>query len=115
MKGESRFSSVGDRAGERQGEWRSGGMDDSENRDRVIGMRRPKPTISSRNEYDAYLCQAQEFASRFATCMGVVGVLLTGGVARGYADHFSELDLAVYLTQQRFEEWVDLPGYGPIP
>jgi hypothetical protein len=34
-----------------------------------------------------------------------VGVLLTGGVARGYADHFSEIDLAVYLRQATFEGW----------
>jgi hypothetical protein len=68
-------------------------------------MSRPRPTISSPNEYDAYFHQAQEFAERFAACEGVVGVLLTGGVARGYADHFSELDLAIYLTRQHFEGW----------
>jgi predicted nucleotidyltransferase len=68
-------------------------------------MIRPRPTISSSNAYAAYFRQAQEFAGRFAVCDGVAGVLLTGGVARGYADHFSELDLAVYLTRPHFEAW----------
>jgi hypothetical protein len=77
-------------------------------------MTRPRPTISSPNEYDAYFRQAQQFADRFAACDGVVGVLLTGGVARGYADHFSELDLAVYLTHPHFEDWTRR-GMAPFP
>jgi hypothetical protein len=77
-------------------------------------MSRPRPTVSSPNEYDAYFRQAQEFAERFAACDGVVGVLLTGGVARGYADHFSELDLAVYLTRRHFESWTHR-GLAPFP
>jgi hypothetical protein len=77
-------------------------------------MTRPRPTISSPNEYDAYFRQAQQFADRFAACGGVVGVLLTGGVARGYADHFSELDLAVYLTRSHFDDWIRR-GLAPFP
>jgi hypothetical protein len=68
-------------------------------------MSRPKPIVSSPNQYEAYFRQAQVFAKRFAACGGVMGVLLTGGVARGYADRFSELDLAVYLTRSAFKEW----------
>jgi hypothetical protein len=77
-------------------------------------MSRPTPTISSPNEYDAYFRQSQEFADRFAACEGVVGVLLTGGVARGYADRFSELDLAVYLTRHHFDDWTRR-GLAPFP
>jgi len=77
-------------------------------------MTRPMPSVSSPNEYEAFFRQAQEFADRFATYEGVVGVLLTGGVARGYADHFSELDLAVYLTRRHFEEWTR-QGLAPFP
>jgi len=75
---------------------------------------RPRPTISSPNKHDAFFRQAQEFADRFAAYEGVVGVLLTGGVARGYADHFSELDLAVYLARPHFEEWTRR-GLAPFP
>jgi hypothetical protein len=77
-------------------------------------MSRPQPTISSPNEYDTHFRQAQEFAKRFAACDGVVGVLLTGGVARGYADHFSELDLAIYLTRPHFDDWTQR-GLAPFP
>jgi len=75
---------------------------------------RPTPTISSPNEYEAFFRQAQEFASRMAGFEGVVGVLLTGGVARGYADRFSELDLAVYLARPCFEAWTRR-GLAPFP
>jgi hypothetical protein len=37
----------------------------------VNGMTRPRPTISSPNEYDAYFRQAQEFAKRFVRCFGL--------------------------------------------
>jgi len=75
---------------------------------------RPKPTVSSPNEYDIFLQKAREFADRFAACEGVVGVLLIGGVARGYADRLSELDLAVYLTRPAFEDWTRR-GLAPFP
>ena len=77
-------------------------------------MSRPRPTVSSPNQYEVYFRQARAFAERFAACEGVVGVLLTGGVARGYADHFSELDLAVYLTRSAFEAWTQ-GGLSPHP
>ena len=68
-------------------------------------MSRPRPTVSSPNNHVSFLRQAQVFADRFAAHEGVVGVLLTGGVARGYADHFSEIDLAIYLTRSTFDAW----------
>ncbi len=77
-------------------------------------MTRPRPTVSSISKYDAYFRQARECASRFADHEGVVGVLLTGGVARGYADHFSELDLAVYLARPHFDDWTRR-GLAPFP
>ena len=77
-------------------------------------MARPRPTISSSNEYDAYLRRARELANCFLAREGVVGVLLTGGAARGYADHFSELDLVVYLTRPHFEDWTRR-GRAPFP
>jgi hypothetical protein len=75
-------------------------------------MSRPRPTIRSPNNHAAFFRQAQVFADRFAAHEGVVGVLLTGGVARGYADHFSEIDLVVYLTQSTFERWTQ-SGLAP--
>jgi len=77
-------------------------------------MTRPRPTTTSPNEYDAFFQKARELAGRFVVYEGVVGVLLTGGVARGYADHFSELDLAVYLTRSHFEDWTQR-GLAPFP
>ena len=69
-------------------------------------MSRPRPTIHSPNDHAAVFRQAQALARRIAAHEGVVGVLLTGGVARGYADRFSEIDLAVYLVRSTYGEWV---------
>jgi predicted nucleotidyltransferase len=77
-------------------------------------MARPKPSVDSPNQHHAFLRQAQALAGHFATHEGVVGVLLIGGAARGYADHFSELDLAVYLTRPTFEDWIGR-GRAPLP
>jgi hypothetical protein len=41
-------------------------------------MSRPRPTVSSPNEYDAYFRQAQVFADRFSACEGVVGTVRYG-------------------------------------
>jgi hypothetical protein len=82
--------------------------------DAVEEHTRPQPTVSSSNLYGSFVQQAEELANRFSGYDGVVGVLLTGGVARGYADHFSELDLAIYLKQCRFEEWT-FSGWAPFP
>ena len=51
----------------------------------------------------SWLCSFRQLCPKPA-CEGVVGVLFASGVAQGYADHFSELDLAVYLVQPRFED-----------
>jgi hypothetical protein len=87
---------------------------DAVRRQALRAMSRPRPTASSPNDHAAFFCQAQGFANRFAACEGVVGVLLTGGVARGYADHFSEIDLAVYLRRSTFERWTR-NGLAPYP
>ena len=68
-------------------------------------MTRPRPTVRHPNNHPAFFRHARDLAVRFAAHEGVVGVLLTGGVARGYADHFSEIDLAVYLTPSACEAW----------
>jgi hypothetical protein len=70
--------------------------------------------VSSPNEHQAFLRQARWLADQFASHEGVVGVLLTGGAARGHADRFSELDLAVYLPRPQFERWVR-GGQAPFP
>ncbi|MEZ4861923.1 MAG: hypothetical protein R3C14_11465 [Caldilineaceae bacterium] len=36
---------------------------------------------------------------------GVVGITLNGGLARGYGDHLSEIDVTIYLTPAHFAQW----------
>lgn len=71
-------------------------------------MTRPRPTVTSRNDCDAFYSQAQALAK----CLvqpGVVGVLLVGGAARGHADRWSELGLA-YTLPWTPGEWRERVG-----
>jgi hypothetical protein len=77
-------------------------------------MTRPRPSVASPSLHGTLRQQAQFLAERCAAHEGVAGVLLTGGVARGYADRFSELDVAVYLTRPHFEDWTR-GGLAPYP
>jgi hypothetical protein len=42
---------------------------------------------------------------QLAKLPGVVGITLNGGIARGYADHLSEIDLTLYLESDIFQAW----------
>jgi hypothetical protein len=43
---------------------------------------------------------------------GVVGITLNGGLARGYGDHLSEIDVTIYLTAAMYAAWQC--GQSPI-
>lgn len=74
---------------------------------------RPRPSIEGRSRHTALLSSAQDIALRLADKPGVVGVVLAGGVARGYADELSELDLIVYLDPDAVTRWA--AGAAPYP
>ncbi len=65
------------------------------------------PTIRGKNLYRSHLRRAQSLAHEWSRRYPVVeAVMLTGGVARGYADEGSELDLTVFLTPGAYRAWV---------
>ncbi len=78
-------------------------------------MRRPKPQLTKRKNLKRYyVARAREFAKEFSKYSGVVGVVLSGGVSRGYADRDSELDLTIFLTPKAHNLWVN-KLQAPIP
>lgn len=74
-----------------------------------------RPTIRRRNLYRRYLSRATELVQAWSKRYpGIEAIMLTGGVARGYADEHSELDLTIFVSPATFRSWVRL-RQSPLP
>jgi hypothetical protein len=79
-----------------------------------------KVTYKDKNKYRTFLTAARTIAAKISKAEGVVGVLATGGLGRGYCDTFSDLDLIVYAKHGRVREldkqigvgWLSCKGIG---
>jgi len=56
------------------------------------------------NRYREFLSAAKIIADKISRIEGVVGILGTGGIGRGYCDDYSDLDLIVYADHGRVKE-----------
>ncbi len=61
-------------------------------------------TYKGVNRYDEFLSAARIIAGKISQIDGVVGILATGGIGRGYCDDFSDLDLIVYTDHSKVRE-----------
>ena len=75
--------------------------------------KRPHGTLPSESNYNELLNQAGTIASGLSTHPDVVGITLGGGLSRGYGDELSEIDLNVYVREDKLSVWNQ--GRGPIP
>ena len=64
------------------------------------------------NRRDEFLRAAEAVSERISTIEGVVGILATGGIARGYCDDYSDLDLIVYAHEEKVAEIADYVAVG---
>jgi len=53
--------------------------------------------LSGRNQIAGFRQVAERLASKMDSCEGVIGIVFLGGVVRGFADKFSDLDIIVFL------------------
>ena len=74
---------------------------------------RPYGKLPSDSLYSDMLENAHDYVKRLSKFPEVIGITLSGGLSRGYADGLSEIDLNVYLTPEACIEWS--MGKGPIP
>jgi hypothetical protein len=83
----------------------------------TIGIRerheRPYGAISSKGKFEEMMQNAKEITNEILKEKGVVGITLSGGLSRGYADDLSEIDLNIYLEDDIYNDWIS--GLGPIP
>lgn len=55
------------------------------------------------NRNDEFLVAAKSIAKKISTIEGVVGILATGGIGRGFCDDLSDLDLIIYADKKYFK------------
>jgi len=56
------------------------------------------------NRYREFLSAAKIISKKIARIRGVVGIIATGGIGRGYCDGYSDLDLIVYADDNRTKD-----------
>ncbi len=60
-----------------------------------------KVKYRGRNRYNEFLSAAKTISEKISKIFGVVGILATGGIGRGFCDDYSDLDLIVYVDDKR--------------
>lgn len=63
-----------------------------------------KVKYKGKNRYKEFLAAAKIISKKISKIEGVVGILATGGIGRGYCDDYSDLDLIVYIDDKRVKE-----------
>jgi len=68
--------------------------------------------LKGENRIKKFRRVAEGLASKISACEGVTGIVFIGGLVRGFADKFSDLDITVFLnkemksSERRFIVWV---------
>jgi hypothetical protein len=75
-------------------------------------MTRPTTQIDKPNQIKTLLAHLHDNLPAFSTLSGVIGITLNGGLARGYGDHLSEIDITFYLESKTYTDWQH--GNAPI-
>ena len=68
-------------------------------------MQRPFVNITSKGNMEELLNELHRNMDKFLAFGQVVGIILNGGLAREYADHLSEIDLIIFLTNEQYLEY----------
>ncbi len=58
----------------------------------------------NRNRYGEFLSAAKTISKKISQIDGVFGILATGGLGRGYCDDYSDLDLIIYVDDNKVKE-----------
>jgi predicted nucleotidyltransferase len=61
--------------------------------------------IKTKNLAEELLSASQQYIDELSNYSEVVGIIITGGLARGFVDRFSDIDIEVFLYGTDFEIW----------
>jgi len=56
--------------------------------------------LKGENKITTFRQAAERLVSKIAPCEGVSGIIFVGGLVRGFADRFSDLDITVFLGEE---------------
>ncbi|WP_312812174.1 nucleotidyltransferase domain-containing protein [Sedimentibacter sp.] len=76
-------------------------------------LNRPFVNISRSNIVEELINVLNQNMDKILSLDGIVGVILDGGLSRGYADYLSEIDIIIYLDQEHFIKYNK--SKNPIP
>jgi hypothetical protein len=76
-------------------------------------LARPRVQVQSPNLISDLRRHLDAQMPTFSALPGVIGITLNGGMARGYADALSEIDVTLFLSADAYRLWQN--GRSPIP
>jgi len=68
-------------------------------------MRKIKPKLKTKNLRKEYTKAALRYINEIKKHKGIIGILISGGLARGHPNTYSEVDIAIYLTKDAYKKW----------
>jgi predicted nucleotidyltransferase len=68
-------------------------------------MTRPYVQSKAKNEIKRLREHLETQLPHLKDLPGVVGLVLNGGMSRGYGDHLSDIDVVIYLSSEIFDTW----------
>lgn len=63
------------------------------------------PNLKTKNKIGELMKLAKKYAKEISFHKGIIGITIGGGLARGYVDEFSDIDLNIYLDSRTFHMW----------
>ena len=76
-------------------------------------LNRSRGTLPETHQLSLMMENIEEYVKQLSANQDVVGITLAGGLSRGYVDQLSEIDLNIYLRENRLQDWIE--GKGPLP
>lgn len=68
-------------------------------------MKRPFVNIDSENNIEELLNELNKCMNKFLAFNDIVGIMLDGGLSRGYSDYLSEIDIVIFLSQEQYQKY----------
>jgi hypothetical protein len=65
--------------------------------------------FKTENLSEKYLKIAEKFVGKLKLYPEVIGIIITGGLARGFVDKYSDIDIEFFLHKEDFLKWSEKP------
>ena len=66
---------------------------------------RPHVNVKKHSIHEELISVLNDSIHRFTLLDGIIGIILDGGLSRGYADYLSEIDVVIYLNKEQYRRY----------